>query len=435
MKGKMKGKMLNNFSLKILSIICAVILWAVIVNIYDPNTSVTVTQVTVTLLNAESLTDKDYTFEVVDGSKISVYISGPRSIVSDIKASDIVATADLSKVTAFSDYVDIDVKISKDGVSTSGLEVTPKTTAIKLSIENRVSKTFNIQVETVGIPDAGYIVSDSKISPTTVKLTGSASAINNVSLVKAIYDVSGASMDISDVAPLKLYDEAGNVIYDTKIEMGKTNVDFKATLLPSKTISVKFKNQGEVAAGYKLTGIDYSSTEVVVAGTEENLKKIDSVEVSADAIDITNINATKEFVINIKNYLPSYLILVSDSKITATAKVSMINEKEFTVNLDSINLINLSEGYSVSYENMKQISIIVIGTETVVNAVTATDFKPTIDASGFIIGKNSAVLNITLPNGASLKKVYNVEATVISNKEIPAPTVVDSTISTTPAIH
>jgi len=431
----MKGKMLNNFSLKILSIICAIILWAVIVNIYDPSTNVTVTGVTVTLLNAQSLTDKDYTFEVVDGSMISVYIKGPRSIVSDIKAADIIATADLSKVTAFSDYVDIDVKILKEGVSTSGLEVTPKTTAIKLSIENRVSKTFNIQMETAGTPDGGYIVSDSKISPTTVKLTGSASAINNVSMVKATYDVSGVSMDISDIAQLKLFDEAGNPIYDTKIEMGKTTVDFKVTILPSKTIPVKFKSQGEVAAGYKLTGIDYSNVEVVVAGTEENLKKIDSVEVSADAIDITNINATKEFVINIKNYLPSYLILVSDSKITATAKVSMINEKEFTVNLDSINLINLSEGYSVSYENMKQISIIVIGTETVVNAVTATDFKPTIDASGFIIGKNSAVLNITLPNGASLKKVYNVEATVISNKEIPAPTVVDSTISTTPAIH
>ena len=431
----MKGKMLNNFSLKILSIICAIILWAVIVNIYDPSTSVTVTGVTVTLLNTESLTDKDYTFEVVDGSKISVYISGPRSIVSDIKATDIVATADLSKVTAFSDYVDIDVKISKDGVSTSGLEVTPKTTAIKLSIENRVSKTFNIQVETVGIPDAGYIVSDSKISPTTVKLTGSASAINNVSLVKAIYDVSGASMDISDVAPLKLYDEAGNVIYDTKIEMGKTNVDFKATLLPSKTISVKFKNQGEVAAGYKLTGIDYSSTEVVVAGTEENLKKIDSVEISADAIDIANLNSNKDFMINIKSYLPSNIILVSDSKITATAKVSAIKEKEFVINLDSVNLLNVPEGYSASYESAKTISIIVTGTEDIVNSAVLADLKPTIDTNNFIVGKNNAVLSVTLPAGASLKQTYNVELTLINNKPVIVPTTADSTTSSTAAVR
>ena len=430
----MKGKMLNNFSLKILSIIGAIILWAVIVNIYDPTTSITIPGVTVTLTNTQSLTDKDYTFEVVDGNKISVYIKGPRSIVSDIKATDIVATADLSKVTAFSDYVDIDVKIAKDGVSTSSLEVTPKTTAIKLSIENRVSKIFNIQTEIVGTPDTGYIVSDSKISPTTVKLTGSASAINNVSVVKATYDVSGASMDISDTAPLKLYDETGNIIYDTKIEMGKTTVDFKATLLPSKTIPVKFKNQGEVAAGYKLTGIDYSSTEVVVAGTEENLKKIDFIEISANAIDITNLNANKDFIINVKTYLPSYIYLVSDSKITATAKISVIKEKEFKINLDSVNLLNLREGSSLSYDTVKELTIVLTGIESVVNTVVAGDLKPTIDTSNFVIGKNNAVLSVTLPAGVSLKQVYNIDVT-LSNKEVTGTTAADSTTSATTAAN
>ena len=430
----MKGKMLNNFSLKILSIIGAIILWAVIVNIYDPTTSITIPGVTVTLTNTQSLTDKDYTFEVVDGNKISVYIKGPRSIVSDIKATDIVATADLSKVTAFSDYVDIDVKIAKDGVSTSSLEVTPKTTAIKLSIENRVSKIFNIQTEIVGTPDTGYIVSDSKISPTTVKLTGSASAINNVSVVKATYDVSGASMDISDTAPLKLYDETGNIIYDTKIEMGKTTVDFKATLLPSKTIPVKFKNQGEVAAGYKLTGIDYSSTEVVVAGTEENLKKIDFIEISANAIDITNLNANKDFIINVKTYLPSYIYLVSDSKITATAKISVIKEKEFKINLDSVNLLNLPEGCSLSYDTVKELTIVLTGIESVVNTVVAGDLKPTIDTSNFVIGKNNAVLSVTLPAGVSLKQVYNIDVT-LSNKEVTGTTAADSTTSATTAAN
>jgi len=430
----MKGKMLNNFSLKILSIIGAIILWAVIVNIYDPTTSITIPGVTVTLTNTQSLTDKDYTFEVVDGNKISVYIKGPRSIVSDIKATDIVATADLSKVTAFSDYVDIDVKIAKDGVSTSSLEVTPKTTAIKLSIENRVSKIFNIQTEIVGTPDTGYIVSDSKISPTTVKLTGSASAINNVSVVKATYDVSGASMDISDTAPLKLYDETGNIIYDTKIEMGKTTVDFKATLLPSKTIPVKFKNQGEVAAGYKLTGIDYSSTEVVVAGTEENLKKIDFIEISANAIDITNLNANKDFIINVKTYLPSFISLVSDSKITATAKISVIKEKEFKINLDSVNLLNLPEGCSLSYDTVKELTIVLTGIESAVNTVVAGDLKPTIDTNNFVIGKNNAVLSVTLPAGVSLKQVYNIDVT-LSNKEVTGTTAADSTTSATTAAN
>ncbi len=37
----MKEKIFKNFSLKLLSAVFAVVLWTVIVNIYDPNTSYT----------------------------------------------------------------------------------------------------------------------------------------------------------------------------------------------------------------------------------------------------------------------------------------------------------------------------------------------------------------------------------------------------------
>jgi len=106
----MKEKIFRNFSLKILSALCAIVLWTIIVNIYDPTMGVTISTVPVQLINTESLTDKGYTYEITDGSKISVYVSGPKSVITDIKAADIVATADLSRITAFADYADIDVK-------------------------------------------------------------------------------------------------------------------------------------------------------------------------------------------------------------------------------------------------------------------------------------------------------------------------------------
>lgn len=418
----MKEKILNNLSLKILSVICAIILWAAIVNIYDPTASFTITGVSVSLVNAESLTNKDYIYEVVDGSKISVYVSGPRSIVSQIKASDIIATADLSKVTEFSDYVDIDVKLSKEGVVSSSVDITPKTTAIKLSIENRVSSTLNIQLVTTGNPANGYIVTDTKISPATVKITGSASAIANVDSVKATYDISGAAMDISDVAPLILYDADGNVILNDKIEMGKTEVEFKATVLPSKTIEIKFKSQGEVAAGYRLTGIDYSTVQAVVAGTAENLKKIESIELSASAIDVGNLNADKEFYINISNYIPTYLTLVSDSKITATARVSTLINKEYVIKLDGITLSNVPAGYQVSFGEEKETTITVVGIQSVTDSIVETNLKPTLDLKGLAVGENIVKLNITLPTGAELKKTYEVKVilTLTEAQTVPA---------------
>ena len=168
----MKEKIFKNFSLKILSAVGALVLWTVIVNIYDPTTSVTISNVAVELQNTESLTDNDYTYEVVDGSRINVYIRGPKSIITELKSSDIVATADLSKITAFADYVDINVKVVKDGRELNNVEVIPRTTAVRLQIENRLTKEFTVKYDTDGNPEDGCIISNVSIFPDVAKVTG-----------------------------------------------------------------------------------------------------------------------------------------------------------------------------------------------------------------------------------------------------------------------
>lgn len=413
----MKGKILNNIGFKILSAICAILLWGIIINVYDPQQSVTISGVNVQLQNGSSLTDKGYTYEVVDGGKISVYISGPGSIVRDIKASDIIATADLSKVTAYSDYADIEVKVSKEGVSASSIEVTPKTTAVKLNIENRVSQTFNIELEIDGAPASGYVVSDTQISPTTVKLTGAASSIENVAKVKAIYDVSGSSMDIADTAQLSLYDSDGNQISDSKIELSKASVDFRATLQQSKAVPIKFSTEGEVADGYKLTGMEYSSTEAVITGADEYLKNIEYIEVPGNVIDIAGITSDTVYNVKISNYIPSTVKLVSSETITATAKVASITEKSVTLPVSSISLKNEPPGYDVSFGNQKSITIVITGVETAISGANADTVKAVLDLSGIAEGTSNGNLSFSLPNGCSLKKNYELQVTLTKNQQ------------------
>ena len=202
----MKEKIFKNFSLKLLSAVFAVVLWTVIVNIYDPNTSYTFSNITVQLINTQSLTDKDYSYEVVDGGKISVTVSGPKSVVTDLKTSDISATADLSKVTAFTDYVDIQVQVIKDGQVLNNLEAVPRTSALKLSIENRDTKTLSLDVNTTGSTASGYTVASTSSSPTYIKVTGPTSLLESVATLSVNVDVSGAKEDISTSADVKMLD-------------------------------------------------------------------------------------------------------------------------------------------------------------------------------------------------------------------------------------
>lgn len=410
----MKEKLLNNLSLKILSAVCAIIIWIIIVNVYDPSTSVTVSGVEVQLVNTESLTEKEYAYDVVDGSKISVYISGPRSIVTDIKAKDIVATADLSNVTVFSDYVDIDVKVVKDGVSASSIEIAPKTTAIRLKIENRVTKTFNIDTELVGTPADGYVIGGQQISPSSVKVTGTSSVVDSISSVKVSYDVSGATMNISDAAPIKLYDSQGTEIVDDRIELSKTAVDIKVSVLMTKTVPVTYKTKGTPADGYGVSGIDQAVTEAVIAGTEDALRDVNSIDVPDSAIDVSGLNADKIFHVRLSSYLPGNITVMSEGVVNVTVRIYPVSEREISVPVTGIVLSNLPQGYNISFGDVTAVNITVKGEQSVLTALTVTGIIPTIDLSGIKEGDNTLRLKVTLPANCTLKQNYTVNVTAES---------------------
>jgi YbbR domain-containing protein len=409
-----KEKLLNNLSLKILSAVCAIIIWIIIVNVYDPSTSVTVSGVEVQLVNTESLTEKEYAYDVVDGSKISVYISGPRSIVTDIKAKDIVATADLSNVTVFSDYVDIDVKVVKDGVSASSIEIAPKTTAIRLKIENRVTKTFNIDTELVGTPADGYVIGGQQISPSSVKVTGTSSVVDSISSVKVSYDVSGATMNISDAAPIKLYDSQGTEIVDDRIELSKTAVDIKVNVLMTKTVPVTYKTKGTPADGYGVSGIDQAVTEAVIAGTEDALRNVNSIDVPDSAIDVSGLNADKIFHVRLSSYLPGNITVMSEGVVNVTVRIYPVSEREISVPVTGIVLSNLPQGYNISFGDVTAVNITVKGEQSVLTALTVTGIIPTIDLSGIKEGDNTLRLKVTLPANCTLKQNYTVNVTAES---------------------
>ena len=410
----MKEKLLNNLSLKILSAVCAIIIWIIIVNVYDPSTSVTVSGVEVQLVNTESLTEKEYAYEVVDGSKISVYISGPRSIVTDIKAKDIVATADLSNVTVFSDYVDIDVKVVKDGVSASSIEIAPKTTAIRLKIENMVTKTFNIDTELVGTPADGYVIGGQQISPSSVKVTGTSSVVDSISSVKVLYDVSGATMNISDAAPIKIYDSQGTEIVDDRIELSKTAVDIKVNVLMTKTVPVTYKTKGTPADGYGVSGIDQAVTEAVIAGTEDALRDVNSIDVPDSAIDVSGLNADKIFHVRLSSYLPGNITVMSEGVVNVTVRIYPVSEREISVPVTGIVLSNLPQGYNISFGDVTAVNITVTGEQSVLTALTVTGIIPTIDLSGIKEGDNTLRLKVTLPANCTLKQNYTVNVTAES---------------------
>ena len=423
----MKEKIFNNLSLKIVSAVFAVILWTVIVNIYDPNTSYTFSNITVQLVNTQSLTEKNYTFEVVDGGKISVTVSGPKSVVTDLKTSDIAATADLSKVTAFTDYVDIQVQVVKDGQVLNNVEAVPRTSALKLSIENRDTNTYAVNVNTTGTPANGYAVASTTTSPTYIKVTGPTSLVEGVASVGVDVDVSGAKGTVNTQSDINMYDSDGNIIANEELEMSSETADVIVEMARTKTVPVVVKTSGTPSQDCVVTGTSLSQTSVVISGQQEALSKIDNITIPSSAVSVDGLSEDKTYTFKLTDYVPSGVKIVSDSRLQVTIKISKASTKTVHISSDAIKIENVSSGYNAVIEGTG-IDVIISGKGTILENISATDIICNVNAAGLSAGTHSVDVSVSVPDGCSVLESSSVKL-ALSDKQ--QETTVDNSSSQT----
>ena len=403
------------------------ILWTVIVNIYDPNTSYTFSNITVQLVNTQSLTEKNYTFEVVDGGKISVTVSGPKSVVTDLKTSDIAATADLSKVTAFTDYVDIQVQVVKDGQVLNNVEAVPRTSALKLSIENRDTNTYAVNVNTTGTPANGYAVASTTTSPTYIKVTGPTSLVEGVASVGVDVDVSGAKGTVNTQSDINMYDSDGNIIANEELEMSSETADVIVEMARTKTVPVVVKTSGTPSQDCVVTGTSLSQTSVVISGQQEALSKIDNITIPSSAVSVDGLSEDKTYTFKLTDYVPSGVKIVSDSRLQVTIKISKASTKTVHISSDAIKIENVSSGYNAVIEGTG-IDVIISGTGTILDNVSATDITCNVNAAGLSAGTHSVDVSVSVPDGCSVLGSSSVKLTLSAKQQ---ETTVDNSSSQT----
>lgn len=411
----MKEKIFKNLSLKILSVVFAVVLWTIIVNIYDPTTSYTFSNVSVQLINTESLTDKNYSYEIVDGGKISVYVSGPKSVVTNIKASDIVATADLSKISAFADYVDIHVSVVRNGQTLNNVEAAPKTSAVRLSIENRDTKTINVNTEVTGKPADGYALVKQTLNPTSIKVTGPSSIIDTIDHAGITFDVTGATDEVHGDADIHLYDEEENEIKDVSVDLSQSSVSYTAQVVRIKTVAVEAGYSGTPKDGYTISSVTLNQNYVQVYGDENALNNLEKIVIPSNNINVDELDKDRIYKFSLENYIDKSLYILKNSRVEVTVKVGTTTTKSITLNTSDIRVIGLDTSMTYGFAD-KTYNIEIEGNTDLVSTIDTSKISVSADLSTYkSSGTVDIKLSVSLPEGISLKNDVTVKAELKNN--------------------
>ncbi len=343
----MKKALTRNLGLKLASLVLAFVLWFLVAQIYDPKDTVTFNNIQVRLINTELLDEEGKVYEVLDNSNlVRVTVTGPQSIVkSELRRSDIVAEADMSKLT---DINTIAITYYCENVSNDSVEIKGNHDSVRLSVEDKTSKWIKLESNTIGEVASGYMIGNVTLDQTNIEVTGPKSAISQVDHAGVDINVTDSTSSLSANVDIKLYDADGNELTLESVKKNVNSAHMTVEVLATKEVPVEIEYMGVPEDGYMATGeVESSVPTVRIAGTASTLVGISAITVPEERMNITGQSDDLVDIINLKEYLPSNVRLANksfDGKITATVYIEPIDTKDLTIPADNISITGVPDG-------------------------------------------------------------------------------------------
>lgn len=346
----MGKKLLNNLGLKLVSIFLAVVIWFAVVMISNPKDSVTFSGITVNLVNTELLDSEEKLYEVQDNSdKVRVTVEAPRKVINQLRSSDIIAEADVSRLTEVN-TIAINCSLLNNAVEISSITSNPD--VVRLKVEDKASKWVNVKRNTVGEVAEGYMVYGSVSDQTRMEISGPESVISQIDHAGLEMDVTGATDNVSGNVEIRFYDSEGKLVSNTEdIIKNADNMHMEVTVYAMKEVPIEVLITGSPAEGYLATGaVECEPSTVMLAGTASALADINKISAT---IDITGESEDEERTINLRTYLDSSIRFADSNfngRVNATVHIEPRVERTLAVPVRNISVENLPEEFELAFD-------------------------------------------------------------------------------------
>ncbi|MBQ3061138.1 MAG: hypothetical protein IJD02_01720 [Lachnospiraceae bacterium] len=423
----MRKRLTNNLGLKILSVMVAFVIWLVILNVDDPTITTRITGIDVKTVNGESITGAGMYYEVESNDQVTVVVKGKKSIVDTLTESDFYAVADLSKYS-ITNAVPIEVSLAKKYASEQEI-VEGKNQTMMLSVENYLTKQFEVMIQTKGEPAKDYYISVDEInaSPNRINVSAPESVMKKISEVRIDVYVNDVNKEFRVIAEPKAYDVNGTHIKSDKIKFGVNSISVSANPLKVKSIPVEINIAGNLEDGYIITQQECSLKELRIAGTKTSLDKIDKIVLD---VDVTGYVDDYSGTFDLKKYLSNEIKIISDDKeCEVTLEIEKLVEKKIEFSAKDIKFLNLRTDVMTDYETDKKLSFTVRGLSDAVENLDASMFAPNIDMEKLIIGTQKVSVKFEDVEGVEIIDGPYIEITLKEVIEQPEePTISDDVV-------
>ena len=402
----MKERLTNNLGLKILSVVLAIFMWLIMVNVSNPLVRDNV-EVSVEMINADVLEDSNLTYEVVGRSTVSVYYDVHIRDQNRITASDFAATADLAQLYDVTGSIPVEVTIADRDVrgliDENSIEVRPN--VVRVQTEELQRKRFTLTARSVGTPEDGYATGTIRLNPQYIYVTGAESVIGQISSVGVEISVEGANSDLIGSAAINFYDANGNKLTSVANEVttNRDKVSYTVSILRVKALAVDYQVEGEVSDGYRFTGVESTITSIAVEGLRSTLASLNTLTVPGSALRLNGATADVVREVDLADYLPENVTVADGENSIAqvTLRVEALETRNVQVDLDQAEITGQREGYTYTFDQ-DVMTLQIQGLSEDLDVLVEDNIRVSLDVSDLEPGDYRADFVIDLDEGFEL---------------------------------
>ena len=426
----MKKSLMNKFTLKILSLAIAVLIWLIVRNVQDPVIVQTFYDIPVTLVNESYLSNNMKIPLLIDGDDtVKVRIKAEESVIKELKKEDIVAQADMTQIYMDATPKMVPVEVTCKGIADDNITVTPRN--IQVDIENQTSVEKTIAVNTGDTtPDKDYEVGSLQANPEKVTISGPESIINKIDKVVAKIDVTGMKESNVELdSELKIYDKNQDELSEKQLSylnlagVQDNKIKIQAQFWKvQKNVKIGSEYSGSPQYGYEVDSVSVVPETLSLVGTDEALQKLavegNTLTIPASYIDVSGKDSDFDVKVDISELLPENMKLARDinSTVIATVKILPYNSRDYEVSPTQIKVENKPENMNYKFEPDKIVARIKAKEEDLDNLKT-DDIQMKIDLKDAKAGENTLPVTVTLPEGYELVEDITVKVALIEASE------------------
>jgi YbbR domain-containing protein len=368
--------LLKNIELKIVALLFACLLWFIIVNISDPVTPTTFSNIPVTLSNMDIITNQGKTLQMLYGSEtVNVTIHATRSAREAISSDNIVATADISQMEL---NTLVPITVTVPGFDEMIVSAVANPSNLQVLIEDIERRTFPVIANVTGRPAEGYVVGETTATPETITITGAETLVDSIGRVEVRANVVGLFYSQSLPGELVIIDDYGDrmnmALFPGVVEEAAHYVNVE--ILETKSVPIRFGAIENIPEGYIVTNISSEPNYILVAGTEEELQGLREVTVISDAFELDEEVGIHEITVDIRPHLPEGIILADENAnlIVVNLAIERAGTRTIEVPVDSISIENLLGGLVATFDTNGTISIVVSGQQRILDGLDLRNY-------------------------------------------------------------